>query len=81
MWGRVKSVPSFAGSSWDQLRGRIIESGEMRKEGNTLIVAKDLLFPNPSKAAALLMGRSANGWTEWKTKDGRTLDAVKRKNT
>jgi hypothetical protein len=79
--GRVKSVPSFAGSSWDQLRGRIIESGEMRKEGNTLIVARDLLFPNPSKAAALLMGRSANGWTEWKTKDGRTLAAVKRRNT
>ena len=24
------------------------------------------------------MGRSANGWTEWKTADGETLDAVER---
>ena len=74
--GRVKSVPSFVGSSWDQVRARMIEVGEMRQEGNVLIVVKDLLVSNPSKAAALLMGRSANGWTEWKTKDGRTLDSV-----
>lgn len=79
--GRVKSVPSFAGSSWDQVRARMIEAGEMRQEGNALIVVKDLLVSNPSKAAALLMGRSANGWTEWKTKDGKTLDAVKRQTT
>jgi hypothetical protein len=79
--GRVKSVPSFVGSSWDQVRARMIEVGEMRQEGNVLIVVKDLLVSNPSKAAALLMGRSANGWTEWKTKDGRTLDAVKRQTT
>jgi hypothetical protein len=59
----------------------MIEAGEMRQEGNALIVVKDLLVSNPSKAAALLMGRSANGWTEWKTKDGKTLDAVKRQTT
>jgi hypothetical protein len=29
-------------------------------------------------AAMAVMGRSANGWVEWKTMDGRTLDAVKR---
>ena len=55
------------------------ESGEMNQEGDVLVVTKDLLFSNPSKAAAMLMGRSANGWIDWKTHDGRTLDAVKRK--
>jgi len=59
----------------------MIESGEMKREGDVLVVSKNLLFPNPSKAAAMLMGRSANGWTEWKTRDGRTLDAVKRQDT
>jgi len=29
-------------------------------------------------AAMAVLGRSANGWVEWKTIDGRTLDAVKR---
>lgn len=32
-----------------------------------------------STAAALVLGRSANGWTEWKDAEGRTLDEVRRK--
>jgi len=32
-------------------------------------------------ATIALMGRTANGWLEWKTKDGKTLDAVKRQTT
>jgi transcription elongation GreA/GreB family factor len=33
---------------------------------------------SPSMAAVALMGRSANGWAEWKTPQGQTLDEVKR---
>jgi hypothetical protein len=29
-------------------------------------------------AALAVMGRISNGWVDWKTKDGRTLDEVKR---
>jgi hypothetical protein len=29
-------------------------------------------------AALALTGRASNGWQEWKNKDGKTLDAVKR---
>lgn len=29
-------------------------------------------------AALALLGRNANGWLEWKSADGRTLDAIKR---
>jgi hypothetical protein len=29
-------------------------------------------------AAVALSGRNANGWLDWKTKDGKTLHAVKR---
>ncbi|MEV8476427.1 DUF4357 domain-containing protein [Streptomyces sp. NPDC051173] len=32
-----------------------------------------LTFNSPSEAAAVLLGRSANGWFEWKTEDGRPL--------
>jgi len=35
--------------------------------------SKDYLFQSPSTAAAVVMGRSANGLIEWKKKDGRTL--------
>ncbi len=34
---------------------------------------KDYVFTSPSLAAAIVMGRNANGRTEWKTKDHRTL--------
>ncbi|QXP61930.1 DUF4357 domain-containing protein [Olleya sp. HaHaR_3_96] len=27
----------------------------------------------------MILARAANGWTEWKDKDGKTLDALKRK--
>ena len=35
-------------------------------------------FSSPSAAAAVVLARRANGWIEWKYKDGRTLDEVKR---
>ena len=76
--GRLESVPSFVGCTWDAARERMKEAGDMQVVDGALVVMKDLLFPNPSKAAAILMGRNANGWTDWKTKDGRTLDAMKR---
>ncbi len=34
---------------------------------------KDYEFTSPSKAASVVLGRNANGLTEWKTKDGQTL--------
>jgi len=45
---------------------------------DTLRFAKDYIFPSPSQAAAVVLARNANGWTEWKYSDGRTLDEVKR---
>ena len=49
--------------------------------GDTVVFQKDYLFNSPSMATIALMGRTANGWLEWKTKDGKTLDAVKRQTT
>jgi len=37
---------------------------------------KDYLFSSPSAAAAIVMGRSANGLTEWVTEDGRVLKSI-----
>ncbi|AOW08343.1 GIY-YIG nuclease family protein [Flavobacterium gilvum] len=34
---------------------------------------EDYIFSSPSTAAAIVMGRSANGQTEWKLKEGKTL--------
>ena len=47
-------------------------------DDDTLRFTKDFIFPSPSQAAAIVLARNANGWTEWKYSDGRTLDQVKR---
>ena len=37
------------------------------------IFQSDYLFSSPSLAASIVMGRNANGRTEWKTIDNRTI--------
>jgi hypothetical protein len=43
-----------------------------------IVFTRDHLFASPSMAAVAVMGRSANGWLEWKSPQGKTLDEVKR---
>ena len=76
--GRKENVPSILGTSGERLRQKLVETGVMRVEGETLVFAKDHLFRSPSIAAFSLTGRTTNGWLEWKTQDGKTLDAMKR---
>ncbi len=77
-FGCRETKPSFVGHSYAPLREELIKSGVMREEGETVVFTKDHLFKKPSPAAVVLFGRSANGWEEWKTKDGKTLDSLKR---
>lgn len=76
--GRKESVPSIVGTSGEALRNRLIDSGVMRVVGDTVVFERDHLFRSPSIAALSLMGRTCNGWFDWKSKDGKTLDALKR---
>lgn len=80
--GRRENVPSIIGTAGERLRVRLVETGVMRAEGESNVVfERDHLFRSPSMAALSLMGRSANGWLEWKNKEGQTLDAVKRQSS
>lgn len=76
--GRLKNVPSIVGTAGEKLRNRLLESGVMKAEGEMVVFERDHLFRSPSMAALALMGRTCNGWIDWKTEDGRTLDEVKR---
>ncbi|TVT60824.1 DUF4357 domain-containing protein [Amycolatopsis rhizosphaerae] len=50
--------------------GQIVES---TKWPGFLETATDITCGSPSAAAEILVGRSANGWTKWKTDDGHPL--------
>jgi hypothetical protein len=63
----------------ERLRTRLVEGGVVKVEGDRFVFQKDHLFGSPSMAALAVLGRNSNGWVAWKTKDGRTLDEVHRR--
>ena len=78
--GRIANQPSIVGTSDDRFRKKLFDSGVLKEEGGMAVVQKDHVFGSPSMAAIAVLGRKANGWTEWKSADGLTLDRLKRSN-
>jgi hypothetical protein len=76
--GRKEMVPSLAGTTSGNMRLSLIDNGVLQAEGDMLVFTADHLFRTPSGAAIALLGRTANGWLEWKNEQGQTLDALKR---
>ena len=60
------------------LRDQLVLDGILSAQNGLLVFTRDHLFASPSMAAMAVMGRSANGWIEWKAANGKTLDEVKR---
>jgi hypothetical protein len=55
------------------LRNRLIEERAIVPKDDYYEFPDDYIFSSPSTAAAMVLGRNANGLTEWKLKDGTTL--------
>ena len=71
----AEMAPSF---NWKEKRRGLLEE-YTTNDGDKLILSSDKTFSSVSTAASFCLGRSANGWTEWKDKDGNTLDSVYRR--
>lgn len=65
---------------YNRQRKELFEKGDIVKHGDKYILKVTLEFNTPSGASDFVLGGSTNGWTEWKNKDGKTLDEVYRKN-
>lgn len=61
------------------LRSKLAESKIIEKSGDVYIFLEDYLFPSPSSAASQILARNANGWIEWKSEKGVTLDELVRR--
>ena len=68
-----------AGAWIPQKRKELIEQGILMLEGELYRFTENRVFPSPSAAANVVLARHANGWTEWKYEDGKTLGEVVRK--
>jgi len=59
-----------------ELRIALLENGVLIERDGSLTFTQDYVFASPSTAAGVVLGRSANGREEWKTKKGQTLKAI-----
>ena len=75
---RIEIVASIKGTSQERFRQQLVTDGVLALNGDNYVFTRDHLFASPSMAAIAVLGRSANGWLEWKTEQGQTLDGAKR---
>lgn len=59
-----------------ELRADLLKNGILAVEGNKFRFTQDYTFNSPSLASSVVLGRSANGRTDWKGLDGRTLKEI-----
>jgi hypothetical protein len=64
-----------------ELRESLISREVLKTDGDHYVVAQDFTFSSPSTAAAVVLGRSANGRSEWKDQRGQTLRAIQESET
>lgn len=76
--GIKNSNPSTLTKAYETLCAKLLESGVLRDLGDKFVFEKDHVFSSPSPAATVVMGTTANGWLDWRTEDGITLDRVER---
>jgi hypothetical protein len=73
----MANVVSIQGTLTERFRNQLVTEGILAAKDNLLVFTRDHLFASPSMAAIALMGRSANGWLEWRSLQGKTLDELK----
>jgi len=60
------------------MRKKLKDDNIIIQHNNIYIFKEDFVFGSPSAAAAAILGRRANGWTEWKNAEGKTIDEIYR---
>lgn len=63
----------------EKQRQMAVQNGNITKNGEKYILNISISFTSPSTASMFALGGSTNGWTEWKGKDGKTLDELFRR--
>lgn len=68
----TKSIHAYL----SDMRRSLVEQGVFVDSGQCYEMTQDYPFNSPSTAAGVILGRAANGRTEWKTSDGHTLKFI-----
>lgn len=74
--GTLRNSAQTRGGWIVKIRNRLLESKILIPEGEHLVFTRDHEFDSPSAAAAIVRGGNANGLTEWRDTDGKTLKQI-----
>ena len=74
--GEVRKSAQTRGGWIIKIRNRLLESKVLVADDGHLVFNSDYEFDSPSAAAAIIRGGNANGLTEWRTADGKTLKDI-----
>jgi predicted type IV restriction endonuclease len=69
----VNSVPLAT----KKLREDLFHERILVVDGSSCVLGRDVTFDSPSAAACFVLGRSANGWSEWRDLNGEPLDMLR----
>jgi hypothetical protein len=69
----ASTVVNSMTSNFILFRQTLIDEGVLVEKGEFFEFSDDYIFSSPSTAASIVMGRNANGLTEWKNLKGKTL--------
>ena len=73
----VKEDAAYFNGRLNQIKTAWLEQGILTEyDADHWQLAGNQQFATPSRAADLVVGKSRNGWTRWKTADGTTLDEL-----
>ncbi|MGB1108731.1 MAG: GIY-YIG nuclease family protein [Gammaproteobacteria bacterium] len=72
---RCAESPLQSATDWARsTRQRLMDDGSLVIEDGKAVFTRDIPFRSPSGASAVVLFRSSNGWAEWRTADGTTLN-------
>lgn len=72
----LEETPSFQTHPYKKLKDELMAMKRLIVQGTTLVFTDDYVFDSSSAACDVVLGRSASGPLEWKSKDGITLKEV-----
>jgi hypothetical protein len=61
-----------ASVGYDQLHAELLRTGILKPDGERCVFTQNYAFKSPSAAAAVVLGRNANGTLDWRLTDGST---------
>ncbi len=75
-YARLEAAPNFKKHHYSKLRDQLTKDGVLKADGESLVFTTDYDFSSASAAAAIILGRSADGLSEWKDGNDKSLDEL-----